>query len=175
MNGVDLRREQIPLHAVEKARRLLHLEVSSWGLSLNMLREWRTAACWFPTLRSHHTILKLLDYLPAEWQTGQLAEPQILWQFPDVGLSPLVPHLDAPPPWAKGRGYLRIVGVPLTEQRRSNGGLVTWPGGRDGKLQSVDSDPGDCFAFPPDLLHTSGANISADIRQIVYFRFLEEE
>lgn len=160
----------------EDVRRLLWDEIRVWGLTVEQQREWQDKACWFPTLRHHDKIMRLLDAVPKEWQLEcQLCEPQILVQLPDDPdtVGKIVPHIDELPPWAKpGSVYTRIVGVPLTKQHPKNGGLHYWPKPEDPRV--IYAEPGDVFSLPPNLPHASGWNVTSDPRAIVYFRFLKE-
>ena len=80
-------------------------------------------------------------------------------------------HVDQEPEWADGRPYAHILGVALTPNRRTNGGLVVWP--FDGSQpEPVELDPGDVLVMEPRLPHASGLNREGALRYVVYFRFL---
>jgi ectoine hydroxylase-related dioxygenase (phytanoyl-CoA dioxygenase family) len=114
----------------------------------------------------------LLEHVPEELRRGELCDPQILLQPPDSSEDvELTPHVDQEPEWADGRPYLRILGVALSPNRRSNGGLVVWPldGGEE---VAVELEPGDVVVMDPKLPHTSGLNREGAIRYAAYFRFL---
>jgi ectoine hydroxylase-related dioxygenase (phytanoyl-CoA dioxygenase family) len=103
---------------------------------------------------------------------GELCDPQILLQPPDdCEEVQLTPHVDEEPEWANGRRYVRIIGVALTPNRRSNGGLVVWPLD-GGEPEPVVLDAGDVVVMDPTLPHTSGLNREGAIRYATYFRFL---
>jgi ectoine hydroxylase-related dioxygenase (phytanoyl-CoA dioxygenase family) len=175
LHGVTIVRQSVPAEARDAALRHIHRNVARHGLSVDDLAEWiwRTPS-WFPHLRWDPEITQLLDHVPAEFRRGQLCEPQIILQFPDDEGSDheLVPHQDEEPPWAEGRRYLRIVGVPLTPWHANNGGLAVWANG-DGPT-TLTLEAGDVVVMSPDLPHSGGINREGSIRYGVYFRFLGE-
>jgi ectoine hydroxylase-related dioxygenase (phytanoyl-CoA dioxygenase family) len=81
-------------------------------------------------------------------------------------------HIDQEPEWANGRRYRRIVGVALSPNRSTNGGLQVWPLDGGDRL-AVELEPGDVVVMSPSLPHTSGLNREGGIRYAAYFRFLE--
>ena len=170
--GYDVLRGLVPRGAVERALRLVHLEIVRNGLPVETISEWLWSAHWFPELKWHPAITQLADHLPPELRDGQLCDPQILLHPPDdCEEQPLTSHVDQEPPWAEGRRYLRIVGVPLTRAHAANGGLVVWPLD-GGDPVTTDLEPGDVVVMDPALPHTSGLNREGGIRYVVYFRFL---
>jgi hypothetical protein len=113
----------------------------------------------------------LAEGLPADWRTGERCDSQILLQFPHVGPEPEITfHVDQEPPWANGRRYLRIVGVPLSRWEAANGGLLIRPSDH---IVAVELEPGDAVMLGPQMLHTGGINTTGSIRYGVYFRWLE--
>jgi hypothetical protein len=170
--GVDVLRGIVPREAIERALRLIHLEVIRNGLPVETISDWLWSAHWFPQLKWHPAITGLVEHLPPELREGQLCDPQILLHPPDdCDEQPLTPHVDQEPAWAEERRYIRIVGVPLTHAHGENGGLVVWP--LDGADPvALELDPGDVVVMDPALPHTSGLNREGGIRYVVYFRFL---
>lgn len=158
---------------VEDALRLLHVDMLEHGHSAQTLSEWLWAMHWFPHLNQRDEILALAHALPEDWRTGTLCDPQILLQFPHIGPEPeIVFHLDDEPPWADGRRYVRIVGVPLSPWREVNGGLLVQSD--DGRPAPVELDPTDAVMLSPDLEHSGGVNRTGSPRYGVYFRWLAE-
>jgi hypothetical protein len=165
-------RGTLPLDLVDDALRLLHVDLLERGASAAELSEWLWGAHWFPHLIWRDEITRLAEALPEEWRTGSMCDPQILLQFPHVGLEPRITfHVDDEPEWAEGRRYLRIVGVPLSRWRRENGGLLVE---RDKAAIPVELDPGDAVLMAPGLRHSGGVNLTGSVRYGVYFRWLEE-
>jgi hypothetical protein len=171
--GYDVLREAVPLEAVDAVLRHIHRDVATRGLPQEWLSQWLWSAHWFPHLRWDAEVLSLLEHLPLELRDGELCDPQIVGQMPDdpdVDVA-LQSHLDQLPEWARGRPYLRILGVALTRNARENGGLTVWP--LDGGAPvAVELDPGDLLVMDPELPHASGQNRTGSIRYCVYFRFL---
>jgi len=166
-------RGAVPLDAVDRVLRHLHLDVVRRGLPQEWLSGWLWNAHWFPHLRWDAEILALLDSLPADLKDGELCDPQILLQMPDEAETvELEPHVDQEPEWANGRRYRRILGVALTRNGPENGGLTVWPLDA-GPPRQVELDPGDVLVMHPRLPHASGLNRTGAIRYAVYFRFLE--
>jgi Phytanoyl-CoA dioxygenase (PhyH) len=174
VRGYDVLRDVVPQPAVEAVLRHIHRDIVEHGLPQEWLGEWLWNAHWFPHLKWNDEILALLEHLPEELRDGELCDPQILLQMPDVGEdAELVSHVDQTPEWASGRSYLRIVGIALTRNDARNGGLVVWP--LDGSApQAVELDAGDVLVMDPRLPHASGFNRTGGIRYCVYFRFLEQ-
>lgn len=170
--GYEVLRGGVPREAVERVLRHIHLDLVENGAPAETIGRWLWAAHWFPHLKWDPEVVGLLDHLPEELREGELCDPQILLQPPDSCESvPLTPHVDREPEWANGRPYRRIVGVALTPNRRSNGGLVVWP--LDGREpEAVELDAGDVVVMDPVLPHTSGLNLEGGIRYAAYFRFL---
>jgi hypothetical protein len=170
--GFEILRQAVPPDVVEHALRHLHLDLVRNGASAETIGKWIWAAHWFPHLKWDAEILALLDDLPAELREGELCDPQVLLQPPDdCADQPLTAHVDQEPEWANGRPYARIVGVALTPNRRTNGGLVVWP--LDGsEPEAVELAAGDVVVMDPALPHTSGLNREGGIRYAAYFRFL---
>ena len=172
--GYEVLREAVPAPALERTLRHIHLDLVRSGASAETLGAWLWSAHWFPHLKWDPEIVDLLDHLPDELREGELCDPQILLQPPDsCDDVPLTPHIDREPDWSDGRAYLRIVGVALTPNRRSNGGLVVWPLG-GGEPEAVELEPGDVVVMDPALPHSSGLNRDGAIRYAVYFRFLAQ-
>lgn len=169
----EVRRAVIPRDRVDDALRLLHGDLLERGASAAELGEWLWGMHWFPHLKHHTAILALEQALPAAWRAGELADPQILLQFPHDPAHPepeISFHLDQEPEWAGDRRYLRIVGVPLSSWSAGNGGLLVR--GDDGAPVPVELQPGDAVMLPPDLPHSGGINRTGQIRYGVYFRWL---
>jgi hypothetical protein len=168
----EIARAVIPPQLVDNALRAIHVEWLSKGTPAEQMSEWLWATHWFPDIRWSDPITELASALPEEWQTGQMADPQILLQFPHTGPEPDITfHVDKEPEWAGERRYLRIVGVPLSPWRRENGGLLVQFGG---ETIPVELDPGDAVMMEPDLLHSGGVNHTGALRYAVYFRYVEE-
>ena len=165
-------RDAVPPEAREDVLRHIHLDLVRNGAPAETLGKWIWSAHWFPHLKWDAVVVGLLDHLPAELREGELCDPQILLQFPDDCEDvPLSPHVDQEPEWANGRPYSRIVGIALTPNRPSNGGLTVWP--LDvAEPEAVALDAGDVIVMDPALPHTSGLNREGGIRYAVYFRFL---
>jgi ectoine hydroxylase-related dioxygenase (phytanoyl-CoA dioxygenase family) len=156
---------------VDDALRVLHIDLLERGATAEDLSRWLWGAHWFPHLNYREEILALAAALPPQWTTGTMCDPQILLQFPHVGAEPEITfHTDDEPHWAQGRRYLRIVGVPLSQWRRENGGLLV---DVDGEPEPVELDPGDAVMMTPDLRHSGGVNRTGAIRYGIYFRWLE--
>lgn len=179
-DGFTVIHRALPLEVVDRANRLLHLEIVNWGLSKEQFDEWHYSKTWFPTLRNRAEILNLAEYIPERFRQGQICEPQILFHFPDEAEKwDLHPHLDQEPPWAEGRSYTYICGVALSPNYSKNGGLMAWP--FSGTDQEPSGDPistslqkGDIIVFHPKLWHSGGLNRTGEVRRMVYFRYLEE-
>jgi hypothetical protein len=170
--GYDVMRGAVPTHAVEGVLRHLHLDLVRNGAPAETIGRWLWSAHWFPHLKWDTAVLSLLEHLPEALREGELCDPQILLQPPDdCEEVRLTPHVDEEPAWANGRRYVRIIGVALTPNRRSNGGLVVWPLD-GGPPEPVVLDPGDVVVMDPTLPHTSGLNREGAIRYAAYFRFL---
>jgi hypothetical protein len=170
--GYEILRAAVPPPALERTLRHVHLDLVQNGASAETIGRWLWSAHWFPHLKWDAEVVGLLESLPSELREGELCDPQILLQPPDAGEDvPLTPHTDEEPEWANGRPYLRIVGVALTPNRRTNGGLVVWPLG-GAEPEAVELEPGDAVVMDPALPHTSGLNREGAIRYAVYFRFL---
>lgn len=168
----EIERGVVPQRLIDDALRLINLDLLEQGPSSETLSRWLWATHWFPHLNWHESITRLVEPLPAKWQTGQMCDPQILLQFPHTGPRPRISfHVDQEPEWAQGRRYLRIVGIPLSPWRHENGGLLTQI---DGSTVPVEVDPTDVVAMSPDLPHSGGVNMTGAIRYAVYFRWLAE-
>jgi hypothetical protein len=171
--GYEVLRGVVPQEAIENVLRHVHRDIVERGLPPEWLGQWLWSAHWFPHLKWHDEILALLQHLPDDLRRGELCDPQILLQMPDVGDDyELVSHVDEEPQWANGRRYARVVGVALTRNDARNGGLVVWP--LDGEPpRPVELDAGDVLVMDPRLPHASGFNRTGGIRYCVYFRFLD--
>jgi hypothetical protein len=168
----EVARGVIPYERVNDALRLLHLDLLERGASAAELGEWLWATHWFPHLNEREEIVALTEGLPEAWRAGRICDPQILLQFPHVGPQPEITfHLDQEPAWAEGRRYERIVGVPLSEWRRDNGGLLIETAGGP---EPVEVGPGDAIMMSPDLPHSGGVNLTGSLRYGVYFRWLAD-
>jgi hypothetical protein len=170
--GYEVHRAAVSPDAVDRALRHLHLDLIRRGASAETIGRWLWASHWFPHLNWDPEIVGLLDELPGELREGELCDPQILVQPPDdcEGVE-LVAHVDQEPEWANGRTYVRIVGVALSPNRRTNGGLVVWPLDAS-EPEAVELEPGDVLVMDPRLPHASGLNREGALRYVVYFRFL---
>jgi hypothetical protein len=169
----EVRHGVIPQERIDDVLRMIHLDLLERGADAGELGEWLWGTHWFPHLKHREEVLALEDALPPEWRVGTLCDPQILLQFPHVGPVPEITyHLDQEPEWARGRRYLRIVGVPLSPWRERNGGLLV--AGDDGKPEPVELDAGDAVMMDPGLLHSGGINRGGGIRYGVYLRWLED-
>lgn len=145
-------KRQIPEHGITLAKRYVHsIRLQDIGA---------------PALRWDPKILQLLAYLPA--QRGELCDPQIVIHWPDRRHIMLSWHVDEPPPWASGRGYSVIFGIPLTTSEVQDDGSVKF------SHQYVPPmELGDVVMFGPSELHSRGTNRTRLPRYAVYFRFLE--
>lgn len=162
----------MPPGLVDDVLRMLHLDLLERGASAQELGSWLWGAHWFPHLNDDPRILALAHSLPADWQDGELCDPQILLQFPHAGPEPPITfHVDQEPAWAGDRRYLRIVGVPLSRWWSTNGGLLV--SGPDRTL-ALDVAPGDAVRLDPRLPHSGGINTTGSIRYGVYFRWLAD-
>jgi hypothetical protein len=169
----EVARGVIPVQLVDDALRLLNLDLLEQGADAATLGEWLWGAHWFPHLNYRPEVVALADALPEAWRTGQMTDPQILLQFPHVGPRPEITfHVDQEPKWAGGRGYRRIVGVPLSPWRERNGGLLVE---LDGEPVPVELDPGDAVMMTPDLPHSGGVNVTGAVRYGIYFRWLVDD
>lgn len=164
-----IRAESLPSHA-EAVMRMLLLDIADYGISAREIEWWREAACWFPHRRDSVEVENLRDCLPDELRSGVCCEPQILWHLPERYEGELWPHVDQEPPWAEGRKYIRIVGVALTPQTRSNGAIRLHT---DKGIVVPEMKVGEILVMDPKLPHTRGINYSGQLRAMVYFRFLE--
>ena len=170
--GFAILRGVVPPEAVDRTLRHLHLDLVRNGAPAETLGGWLWSAHWFPHLKWDDEVVGLLEHVPDELRSGELCDPQLLLQPPDdCSDVDLAPHVDAEPEWADGRPYLRILGIALTANRRSNGGLVVWPLD-GGEPVAVELEPGDVIVMDPSLPHTSGLNREGGIRYAAYFRFL---
>src|SRR5574338_914513 len=165
--GYAIHRGAVLKKDVDAALRLIWMQLFNEGFDPDIDVD-KPRTCWFPYLRNDPEIKALL---PQKLVRGEVCEPQILVQPPDKEDGPIEFHTDVEPPWAAGRKYKQIIGVALTWQRRSNGGLIVKP--KDSKYGiSIMLEPGDVIEMEPDLLHSSGYNLSAMPRIAVYFRTL---
>lgn len=172
-DDVEVRRQVVAPHLIQDALRSLHIDLLERGASASELGEWLWGMHWFPHLRSDPRILALAAALPQEWRGGEFCEPQILLQFPHVGDEPEISyHRDQPPDWAAGRGYARIVGVPLSRWHGENGGLLVRS---EAGPVPVELAPGDVVRMAADVWHSGGINRTGEIRYGVYFRWLVPE
>lgn len=163
----------VPRQLVDDVLRLLHLDLLEQGHSAQTMGEWLWGMHWFPHLNRRDEILAVERALPAAWRSGTLCDPQILLQFPHVGPEPEISfHTDEEPPWADGRRYVRIVGVPLTPWHRENGGLLVREGD---EAVALELDPTDAVMLTPDLQHSGGVNRTGLPRYGIYFRWLRED
>jgi hypothetical protein len=135
----------VPPALVDGALRRLHVDLLERGASAEVLAGWLWGVDWFPHLKHDPAILALAAALPPDWQTGTLCDPQILLQFPHVG-------------------------VALSRWRECNGGLLVRPAG---DTVAVELDPGDAVLLTPDLPHSGGINRTGAVRYGVYFRWLD--
>lgn len=168
----------IPEEAIDRALRLLNLEVVNWGLTKEQFDEWHQTKSWFPTLRHFEQITSLADYIPDEYKIGTMAEPQILLHYPDEAEEwDIKPHQDEEPPWAVNQHYSKIIGVALTENTPEMGGLSIWDSDEptEGEELPVNLQPGDVVVFEPDAWHKSGLNRTGKIRYMIYFRYLVDD
>jgi hypothetical protein len=165
----------IPSDMREKALRRLNLEIMRVGITPYQIQEWhRTTA--FPTLRWESEFMDIRNHIESyvfKREDEMWAETQIIMRFPDEegveGWSEF--HVDEPPPWARGRQYRTIVGVPLSRCHDIDGAPATRSG--DGKtLRIMHMDAGDLLIMEPDTLHASGLNVGGQIRYMLYFRLL---
>lgn len=170
MTGVEVFRGVLPLYLVDAVRRRLNADVLEHGLPADWLTAWLDEANHWPHLRDCPQIAALQAALPDWTYSGDPCEPQILASYPAAGAHELTFHVDDPPPWADGRRYSVIVGVPLTRHDEHRG---TFAYLYDGSVQIPTLDPGDVFVFEPQVQHTGTPNRSADVRLAVYFRYLE--
>jgi Phytanoyl-CoA dioxygenase (PhyH) len=182
MKGYEVLRGVVPEGARETVLRHIHRDIGTRGLPQEWLGQWLWSAHWFPHLKWDAQVVGLLEHLPERLRDGELCDPQILLQLPDElpdelpdggDESELTSHVDQEPEWANGRRYRRIVGVALSRNDRTNGGLVVWPLD-GGDPEPVDLDPGDVLVMDPRLPHSSGYNRTGGIRYCVYFRFLDD-
>jgi ectoine hydroxylase-related dioxygenase (phytanoyl-CoA dioxygenase family) len=171
--GWEIYRGQIPPSAVDTALRRIHVDILQNGLPTESVGVWIRSMHWFPHLKWEPEITALADHLPPALRDGEMCDPQIILQLPDVDEEvELVSHVDRAPEWAAGRPYTCIAGVALTPSRPTNGGLVVWP--LDGsEPTALELAAGDVLAMDPDLPHASGLNAEGIIRYAVYFRYLQ--
>jgi ectoine hydroxylase-related dioxygenase (phytanoyl-CoA dioxygenase family) len=170
--GYEVLRGAVPPEAIARALRHIHLDLIRDGASAETMGKWIWSAHWFPHLKWDPEIIGLLDYVPDELREGELCDPQILLQPPDEDEDvQLTPHVDQAPEWANGRGYAHILGVALSPNRRTNGGLLVWPLDAS-EPEAVELEPGDVLVMDPELPHASGLNREGALRYVVYFRFL---
>jgi Phytanoyl-CoA dioxygenase (PhyH) len=175
VRGFEVLRAVVPHEAVDDVLRHVHRDIVAKGLPQEWLAEWLWNAHWFPHLKWDDEVVGLLEHLPERLRDGELCDPQILLQMPDVDHGgELEPHVDREPEWARGRTYLRVVGIALSRNEPANGGLVVWPLD-GGPPEQVELDPGDVLVMDPRLPHASGYNRTGGIRYCVYFRFLQPE
>ncbi|MFZ0088590.1 MAG: hypothetical protein WAL63_03725 [Solirubrobacteraceae bacterium] len=167
----EVRRKILDTELVDDTLRTLHIDLLRRGATAEQLAEWLWSAHWFPHLNYEAPITALAEALPCDWRIGERCDPQILVQFPHVGpVPPVTFHVDQEPAWANGKQYRRIVGVPLTPWRRSNGGLLVK---RGDEVEAIELAPGDAVAMTPDLPHSGGINTTGAPRYGVYFRWLD--
>jgi hypothetical protein len=172
--GYEILRDAVPTGAVDDALRHLHLDLVRNGASAETISSWIWSAHWFPHLKWDPEFVALLKHLPERLRQGELCDPQILLQPPDDCVDqPLTSHVDEAPEWANGRPYARILGIALTPNRRTNGGLVVWPLDESAP-EPVELERGDVVVMDPALPHTSGFNREGGIRYAAYFRFLTQ-
>ena len=174
MKPVEILRERIPLWAIECALGEINRQFLHGQDGAEFQRAIREAN-WFPWIREAVEITRIPGYFPEALRAGVPCEPQILLQFPVVGtVPPIGPHVDEEPPWADGRKYARIVGVPLTRSKLRDGCLHYWdPEKPNAPPEPVEAYPGDLVVIRPDVPHASGVNRSGAIRYVLYFRYLE--
>jgi hypothetical protein len=173
--GYEILRGAVAPEAVDRVLRHIHLDLVRNGAPAETIGNWIWATHWFPHLKWDDEVLALLEELPPELRDGELCDPQLLVQPPDdCDDVELVPHVDREPDWAQGRPYARIVGIALSPNRASNGGLVVWPLD-GGEPEAVELEPGDAVVMDPQLPHASGLNREGALRYAAYFRFLEQD
>lgn len=171
VDGWEVRRGVVDLELCDRALRLLHLDLLRNGWSAQTLGSWLYDFHWFPHLKWSRDVVALAHALPEDWREGELCDPQIVLQFPNVGPAPTIStHTDREPTWAHGRRYRRIVGVPLTPWTERSGGLLLEE--LDGSLFAPELDPGDAVRIAPAQPHSAGVNLTGGIRIGIYFRWL---
>lgn len=168
-------RDVIPAYARDAALKRINGQFYH-GLPHHEVDRAIREACWFPWIREHEAIMRLVDFLPKEWKDDRLCEPQIVLRLPhmDDSRPRFTPHVDEEPPWAEGRKYKRIVGVALTRSRIQDGCLIVWPKGSSdlNNFRDIELDAGDVVVMSPTLEHSPSLNLSGQIRYTVYFRWL---
>jgi hypothetical protein len=176
--GFVVWRRIIPPDLIEQALRVLNLEIVRNGPTPEEIVRCARST-FFPHLRWEPGILALrgpVDDLLRPRPDEQWADSQLLLRFPDEAEEwPLTPHVDEAPPWADGRPYRAVVGVPLSPSRASDGCLIVWPGShvaRPGDPLPLELEPGDVVAMHPELQHTGTLNRGGNIRYVAYFRLL---
>jgi hypothetical protein len=172
--GWEILRSQIPPSAVDGALRRIHVDVLCNGMPSERMGPWIRSMHWFPHLKWEPEITVLAEHLPETVRAGEMCDPQIVLQLPDIDDEvELVSHVDRAPEWAGTRGYSCIAGVALGPSRPSNGGVVVWP--LDGSDPvAVELEAGDVLVMDPELPHASGLNREGIIRYAAYFRFLQD-
>lgn len=166
-------RSLVPDVVIDRALRVINLDIVKNGLTVADQTEYRNQTNWFPALRFKRDIVSLRAYIPTDLRMGVLCEPQILLQFPDADFGPVTPHVDQPPPWSRGREYRCIIGIALSKNSPDNGGVRFWLSDDEADVVSPVLNAGDIVAFHPNLLHSGGYNQTGQIRHMVYFRYLK--
>lgn len=176
--GFEVWRNVIPPAAIERSLRVLNLEIVRRGLTPEEIVRCG-GSTFFPHLRWEPDILALRAPIEARLPPDpdeEWADAQLLLRFPDEAEDwPLAPHVDDLPPWAGGRSYRAIFGVPLSPSAAANGCLVVWPGshlGQGAPPLHVELDPGDVVVMHPELQHSGTLNSGGTVRYAVYFRLL---
>lgn len=154
-----------PEPLVDELLRAMHLDLLRLG---SIPSEWVWNSAWFPHLRRHPAVLEIAGRLPAAWREGEMAEPQLLLQFPDPIERELSFHVDSGllPGWR----YTSLVGVALSEWTRRNGAPVIKDA--PGDYTVVELPAGSAFRMEPDSVHSSGLNVSGAIRYALYLRWM---
>lgn len=159
---------------IRNVLKTIHRDLFKDGISAREIYWFKKEACWFPALRDHADINALRESLPEWAKEGVPCEPQILISPPTDAVGEPWSHIDQEPPWANGRTYKAIVGVPLTPFNEETGGVVFWPFDLDGARVTPKLEAGEAFVMHPKLPHSGGFNLSGLPRYAVYFRFLNK-
>jgi hypothetical protein len=174
--GFIVFRAVVPDDVVDRARRLLNIEIVQRGLTADEISGGAYSAL-SPQLRSEPAVMDVRGCIESVIQPRHdetWADAQISLRFPDLAEDrPLTPHVDALPARAADRSHRAIVGVALAPSGACDGSLVVWPRSHVGEATDpvrVELAAGDIVVMHPMLQHSSTLNRGGEVCCALYFR-----